>query len=55
VLIGDHRNDTQAAKAAGIAAVFAAWGYGEPEMAEGAPVAASPGDLPAVLAGLGIA
>jgi phosphoglycolate phosphatase len=54
VLIGDHHNDTRAAKAAGIAAVFASWGYGEPEMAEGAPVAAAPGDLPGLLAGLGI-
>ena len=54
VLIGDHRNDTRAAKAAGIAGVFAAWGYGTPEMAEGTPVAARPSDLPGVLAGLGI-
>ncbi|TPG48153.1 phosphoglycolate phosphatase [Roseomonas nepalensis] len=52
VLIGDHHNDTRAARAAGIAAVFAAWGYGTPAMAEGAPVAARPGDLPGLLAGL---
>ena len=52
VLIGDHHNDTRAATAAGIAPVFAAWGYGGPDMAEGAPVVARPGDLPAVLAGL---
>ncbi|MCR0984694.1 phosphoglycolate phosphatase [Roseomonas populi] len=52
VLIGDHQNDTRAAKAAGIAPVFAAWGYGTPEMAEGAPVAAMPGDLPALLEGV---
>ena len=52
VLIGDHHNDTRAAKAAGIAAIFAAWGYGQPEMAEGAPVAFAPGDLPGLLAGL---
>ena len=52
VLIGDHQNDTRAAKAAGIAAIFAAWGYGQPEMAEGAPVASAPGDLPGLLAGL---
>ena len=52
VLVGDHMNDTRAAKAAGIAPVFAAWGYGKPEMAEGAPVAAGPAELPAVLAGL---
>ncbi|HEY8609889.1 MAG TPA: phosphoglycolate phosphatase [Roseomonas sp.] len=54
VLIGDHQNDTRAAKAAGIAPVFAAWGYGRPEMAEGAPVAEAPRDLPGVLAGLPI-
>ena len=54
VLVGDHRNDTRAARAAGIAAVFAGWGYGGPEMAEGAPVAATPAALPGVLAGLGI-
>ena len=54
VLVGDHRNDTRAARAAGIAPVFAAWGYGGPEMAEGAPVAAAPRDLPAVLAALGV-
>ena len=52
VLIGDHHNDTRAARAAGIAAVFAAWGYGGPEMAEGAPVAAAPADLPGMLPGL---
>lgn len=49
VLIGDHQNDTRAAKAAGIAPVFAAWGYGTPEMAEGAPVAPAPGELPGLL------
>jgi phosphoglycolate phosphatase len=54
VLIGDHHNDTRAAKAAGMRAVFAAWGYGGPEMAEDAPVAEAPGDLPDLLAGLGI-
>jgi len=52
VLVGDHSNDTRSAKAAGIAPVFAAWGYGLPEMAEGAPVVAAPGDLAAVLAGI---
>jgi len=54
VLIGDHSNDTRAARAAGIAPVFAAWGYGTPEMAEGAPVAALPSDLPGVLSGLAL-
>ncbi|MBP0446516.1 HAD-IA family hydrolase [Roseomonas sp. SSH11] len=52
VLIGDHQNDTRSAKAAGIAPVFAAWGYGLPEMAEGAPVASAPADLPGILAAL---
>ncbi|WP_458093349.1 HAD family hydrolase [Roseomonas sp. WA12] len=54
VLIGDHSNDTRSAKAAGIAPIFAAWGYGTADMAEGAPVATSPAELPGVLAGLAI-
>ena len=51
VLVGDHSNDVRAARAAGIAPVFAAWGYGPPAMAQGAPVATAPADLPALLAG----
>lgn len=30
VMLGDHHNDAQAAEAAGIACIFAAWGYGAP-------------------------
>jgi phosphoglycolate phosphatase len=35
-LVGDHRNDVAAASGAGVACIFAAWGYGKAEMAEGA-------------------
>jgi phosphoglycolate phosphatase len=50
VMIGDHRNDIGAAKAAGIPCVFAAWGYGPAEMAKGADaVARAPAELPALL------
>jgi phosphoglycolate phosphatase len=50
VMIGDHHNDMAAAQGAGIPAIFAGWGYGTPAMAGHAPVAARPGDLPALLA-----
>jgi phosphoglycolate phosphatase len=36
VMAGDHRNDILAARGAGLPGIFAAWGYGPPEMAEGA-------------------
>ena len=53
VMAGDHRNDVAAAHGAGIACVFAAWGYGTPEMAAQADaVAARFADLPAIAAGL---
>jgi len=53
VMVGDHRNDVQAASSAGIPCVFAGWGYGTAAMAEGAArVAATPSDLPAALVGL---
>ena len=39
VMLGDHRNDVEAARQAGVACVFAGWGYGTPEMAGGAAVA----------------
>jgi phosphoglycolate phosphatase len=53
VMIGDHRNDIEAAAGAGIPCVFAAWGYGAAETAQGAAaVARSPAELPALLAGL---
>lgn len=52
VMIGDHRNDVMAAAGAGLPCVFAGWGYGPAAMADGAPVAASPGELPGLLAAL---
>jgi len=36
VMVGDHANDVQAALGAGLPCLFAAWGYGQPEMAAGA-------------------
>ena len=43
VMVGDHRNDIAAASGAGVGSIFAAWGYGAPEMADGAgAVAQSP-------------
>ena len=36
VMTGDHANDVVASKGAGLPCIFAAWGYGPPEMAEGA-------------------
>jgi phosphoglycolate phosphatase len=50
VMIGDHRNDMAAAAGAGVPAIFAAWGYGRPDMAAGAAVASTPAELPALLA-----
>lgn len=52
LMVGDHRNDVRAAAGAGLPCIFAAWGYGPPEMAEGCPVAATPSDLPAFAAAL---
>ena len=50
VMVGDHANDIRSARGAGAAPVFAAWGYGLPEMADGAPVVTSPAELPPLLA-----
>jgi phosphoglycolate phosphatase len=36
VMVGDHRNDVLAARGAEVPCLFAGWGYGTPEMAEGA-------------------
>jgi phosphoglycolate phosphatase len=36
VMVGDHRNDVLAARGAGVPCLFAGWGYGAPEMADGA-------------------
>ncbi len=47
VMVGDHRNDVLAASGAGLPCVFALWGYGPPEMAEGcAALARVPAELP---------
>ena len=35
VLVGDHHNDVESGRRAGIPVVFAAWGYGVPSMAQG--------------------
>jgi phosphoglycolate phosphatase len=35
IMLGDHRNDIVAARAAGITCIFAAWGYGTACMADG--------------------
>jgi phosphoglycolate phosphatase len=40
VMGGDHANDVAAASGAGVPCIFAAWGYGSPEMAEGAAAVA---------------
>ncbi len=36
VMVGDHAEDVTAARNAGIACIFARWGYGKPHMAAGA-------------------
>jgi phosphoglycolate phosphatase len=40
VMIGDHSNDVLAATGAGVPCIFAAWGYGSPEMAIGSAAVA---------------
>jgi len=40
VMVGDHRNDVQAAAGAGVPCIFAGWGYGPTAMAEGAAAVA---------------
>ncbi|MFZ4409168.1 MAG: phosphoglycolate phosphatase [Paracraurococcus sp.] len=49
VMIGDHSNDVRAAQGAGLACLFAGWGYGTAAMAEGAAATAP---TPAALAPL---
>ena len=52
-MVGDHANDVLAAQAAGMPAIFAAWGYGAPAMADGAAaVAARVEDVPPIAARL---
>ncbi len=53
VMVGDHANDILAGRAAGLPAIFAAWGYGPRTMAEGASaIATEAGMLPGLLAAL---
>lgn len=52
VMIGDHHNDMRAAAGCGVSCIFAGWGYGPVGMAEGAPVAVAPSDLPGLMAAL---
>jgi phosphoglycolate phosphatase len=53
VMAGDHENDVAAARGAGLPAIFAAWGYGRPEMAAGASAVAHDfTELPDLAAGL---
>lgn len=40
VLVGDHANDVAAARSAGVACIFALWGYGPPGMSEGSQASA---------------
>ena len=40
VMVGDHRNDVQAAAGAGLPCIFAGWGYGPAAMGEGAATVA---------------
>jgi phosphoglycolate phosphatase len=51
-MVGDHANDILAADAAGMPALFCAWGYGRAEMAGRAAIAERPADLPELLAAL---
>ena len=52
VMIGDRVHDVAGAAAHGIPTILAGWGYGAPEEAVGTiAVAASPADLPALVAG----
>jgi phosphoglycolate phosphatase len=53
VMVGDHHNDVAAAAGAGVSCIFAAWGYGTPEMAVGAArIANGLAEVPAAAADL---
>ncbi len=53
VMAGDHANDVQAARAAGLPCIFAAWGYGTAEMGRPAQATATRfAELPALAAAL---
>ena len=47
LMVGDHRNDIDAALGCAVPSIFAAWGYGPPAMgANATAVAPAPADLP---------
>lgn len=48
VMVGDHANDVRAAAGAGLPCIFAAWGYGAPDMAGSAAVAGRFAEIPAL-------
>jgi phosphoglycolate phosphatase len=49
IMVGDHRNDIDAALGCAMPSIFAGWGYGPPDMATNATaVAPSPNALPAI-------
>ena len=52
VMLGDHANDIHAAAGAGVACLFAGWGYGTPAMAEGARQVPAPAAIPEAAAAL---
>ena len=53
VMVGDHHNDVLSAAGAGVPCIFAAWGYGTPEMAAGAAATAGTfADIAAIARGL---
>lgn len=48
-MLGDHANDVKSARAAGLTPIFALWGYGRKEMADGALTASTISVLPDLL------
>ncbi len=49
VMVGDHHNDIAAGRGAGLPVVYCGYGYGLPEMADGAPVVRAANELPDML------
>lgn len=45
-MLGDHANDVKSARAAGLTPLFALWGYGRKEMADGAQTVSTISALP---------
>ncbi len=53
VMVGDHRNDIAAAHGAGVASIFAEWGFGSADMASGSDARADAlPQIPALAQGL---